>query len=119
MALAEKMPAVSWLHSRRWLVVAPSLLFLWIVGQIDKTNISLVIANEPFIKELNLAGRNADLGALMGYFLVGYGIAIFIWGILVDRFGPRICAIVGILCWGTCLLLSSRVTTIGQMLALR
>jgi sugar phosphate permease len=119
MALAEGIPAVTWLRSRRWLVVAPALMFLWIVGQIDKTNISLVIANEPFIKELHLAGHNAELGALMGYFLLGYGIAIFIWGFLVDRFGPRICAIVGILCWGTCLLLSSRVSTIGQLLVLR
>ncbi len=108
-----------WLHSRRWMLVAPALLFLWIVGQIDKTNISLIIANEPFIKELDLAGHNAELGGLMGYFLLGYGIAIFLWGFLVDRFGPRICAITGIICWGGCLFLSSRVTTIGQLLVLR
>ena len=100
-------------------MVAPSLLFLWIVGQIDKTNISLIIANEGFLKELHLVGRNADLGALMGTFLVGYGIAIFLWGFLVDRFGPRVCAIIGIVCWGGCLLLSSRATSIGQLLALR
>lgn len=105
--------------SRRWFLVAPALLFLWIVGQIDKTNISLIIANEPFIKELHLAGHNAELGGLMGYFLLGYGIAIFLWGFLVDRFGPRICAITGILCWGACLLLSSRVSSIEQLLALR
>lgn len=119
--MAELPPAVSGGSqlSRRWLIVAPALLFLWIVGQIDKTNISLIIANEPFIKELNLAGHNAELGGLMGYFLLGYGIAIFLWGFLVDRFGPRICAISGILCWGACLFLSSRVTTIREMLVLR
>src|SRR5438105_6026396 len=88
------------LMTRRWRLVAPALLFLWIVGQIDKTNISLIIANETFIKDLNLAGHNAQLGGLMGYFLLGYGIAIFLWGFLVDRFGPRICAIAGIVCWG-------------------
>ena len=107
------------LHSRRWLLVAPALLLLWIVGQIDKTNISLIIANETFIKELHLAGHNAELGGLMGYFLLGYGIAIFLWGFLVDRFGPRLCAIIGILCWGGCLFLSSRVTSIDQLLVLR
>ena len=107
------------LHSRRWLLVAPTLLFLWIIGQIDKTNVSLIIANDAFIKELNLAGHNAELGGLMGYFLAGYGVAIFFWGFLVDRFGPRLCAIVGILCWGTFLFLSSRTTSIGELLALR
>jgi len=111
--------AKGWLHSWRWLLVAPALLFLWIVGQIDKTNISLIIANEPFIKELHLAGHNAELGGLMGYFLLGYGIAIFLWGFLVDRFGPRVCAITGILCWGGCLFLSSKVTSIQQLLILR
>jgi len=56
---------------------------------------------------------------LMSYFLLGYGIAIFLWGFLVDRFGPRVCAMAGILCWGGCLFLSSRATTISQLLALR
>ncbi len=119
MAQESGVTETAWLHSRRWLLVAPALLFLWIVGQIDKTNISLIIANEPFIKELNLAGHNAELGGLMGYFLLGYGIAIFLWGFLVDRFGPRVCAIAGIICWGGCLFLSSKVTSIGQLLVLR
>src|SRR5882672_5069878 len=107
------------LMTRRWTLVAPALLFLWIIGQIDKTNISLIIANEPFIKDLSLVGHNAELGGLMGYFLLGYGIAIFLWGFLVDRFGPRICAIAGILCWGGCLFISSRASTIQELLALR
>ena len=33
------------LRSRRWLLVAPTLLFLWIIAQIDKTNVSLIIAD--------------------------------------------------------------------------
>ena len=111
---------MGWLrHSRRWLLVAPALWFLWVVGQIDKTNISLIIANEPFLKELNLVGHNTELGGLMTSFLVGYGIAIFFWGILVDRFGPRVCAITGIVLWGGCLFLSSRATSINQLLMFR
>ena len=111
---------LGWLpHSRRWLLVAPALLLLWMVGQIDKTNISLIIADEAFLRELNLAGRNTELGGLMGAFLAGYGIAIFLWGFLVDRFGPRVCAMAGILCWGGFLFLSSRATSIEELLALR
>ncbi|MBI2816231.1 MAG: MFS transporter [Acidobacteria bacterium] len=119
--MAEQTPVASggFQFSRRWMLVAPALLVLWIIGQIDKTHISLIIASEPFIRELNLAGHNAELGGLMSYFLLGYGIAIFLWGFLVDRFGPRICAIAGIVCWAVCLFLSAQVTSIGQLLALR
>ena len=78
--------------TRRWLLVAPALLLLWIIGQIDKTHISLIIADHAFLTELSLEGHHPELGGLMSAFFVGYGIAIFGWGFLVDRFGPRRCA---------------------------
>jgi MFS family permease len=87
----------SW--SRRWFLVAPTLLFLWIIAQIDKTNVSLFIADAKFLKELNLTGHNAGLGGLMSTFFIGYGVSIFARGFLVDRFGPRLCAMAGILGW--------------------
>jgi sugar phosphate permease len=105
--------------ARRWLLVAPALLLLWIIGQIDKTHISLIIADRAFLTELNLAGRHPELGGLMSAFFVGYGVAIFAWGFLVDRFGPRRCAIAGTLCWGAVLLLSSHVGGIKEYLLIR
>ena len=105
--------------SRRWLLVAPALLLLWIIGQVDKTNVSLVIADTAFVRELHLTGNNPVLGSLMSAFFVGYGISIFIWGFLVDRFGPRLCAICGTLAWGILIFLSSRVTGIDEYLFIR
>ena len=61
----------NWLMSRRWFFVAPTLLFLWILAQIDKTNVSLFIADTKFLKELNLVGHNAELGGLMSTFFIG------------------------------------------------
>jgi hypothetical protein len=49
----------NWLRSRRWLLVAPTLLFLWLIAQIDKTKLSLFISDAKFLKELNLVGHNA------------------------------------------------------------
>ena len=109
----------NWRPSRRWLLVAPALLFLWIIAQIDKTNVSLIIADSNFLKELNLVGHNTELGGLMSSFFVGYGISIFIWGFLVDRFGPRKCVIAGILAWAITLFLSSRVGGIKEYLLIR
>ena len=47
----------NWLLTRRWLLVASAMLFLWIIAQIDKTNVSLIIADSAFLKELNLVDK--------------------------------------------------------------
>src|SRR5262249_43549183 len=107
------------LRSRRWLLIAPALLLLWIIAQIDKTNVSLIIADARFLRELNLAGHNAELGGLMSTFFIGYGVSIFAWGFLVDRFGPRICAMAGILGWCCTLFLSSKAGGIRELLWIR
>jgi sugar phosphate permease len=109
----------NWLLSQRWRLVAPALLFLWIIAQIDKTNVSLIIADPTFLKELNVAGHNTELGGLMSSFFVGYGLSIFIWGFLVDRFGPRKCVTAGVLAWAITLFLSSRVGGIKEYLLIR
>jgi len=101
------------------MLVAPALLLLWIVAQIDKTNVSLVIADKRFLSELDLAGHNAQLGGLMSAFFAGYGIFIPVWGFLVDRFGPRICAIAGSCAWGILLFLSSQSGHINHYLVIR
>jgi MFS family permease len=107
------------LMSRRWCLVAPTLLFLWIVAQIDKTNVSLIIADPRFLKELNLASHNAELGGLMSTFFIGYGISTVAWGFLVDRFGPRPCAMAGILGWSCTMFLSSKAHGIQELLWIR
>lgn len=107
------------LRTRRWLLVAPTLFLFWLVSTIDKTHISLIIADRGFLEELRLVGHNPQLGGLMTAFFLGYGIAIFIWGFLVDRFGARVCAIAGTLCWGGMVYLSSHVTGIEQYWLIR
>ena len=109
----------NWLLTRRWLLVASAMLFLWIIAQIDKTNVSLIIADNHFLKELNLVGHNAELGGLMSAFFMGYGFSLFAWGFLVDRFGARNCAIAGSIAWGALVFLSSRITTINEFLIVR
>jgi MFS transporter, ACS family, glucarate transporter len=111
--------AKHWFLTRRWMTVAPIMLLLWIIGQIDKTHISLIIADKNFLQELSLFGHNEELGGLMSTFFIGYGIAIFLWGFLVDRFGARACAIVGTFCWAAVLFLSSRVGGIREYLLIR
>ena len=105
--------------NRRWLLVASSMLLWWIIGQFDKTNMSLVIADPAFLRELRLEGRNAELGGLMSAFFIGYGISIFAWGFLVDRFGPRNCLIAGTIGWGTVLFWMSHASSLQELLIAR
>lgn len=108
-----------WIFTRRWLFVAPAMLFLWIIAQVDKTNVSLIIADSHFLNELHLVGHNAQLGGLMSAFFLGYGFSIFGWGFLVDRFGPRVCTIAGSIAWALLIFVSSRVTSINEYLLVR
>ncbi|MGH9786831.1 MAG: MFS transporter, partial [Terriglobia bacterium] len=101
------------------LVVAPFLLLFWIIGQFDKANISLVIADRSFQEELALVGRQTALGGLMSVFFFGYGAAIFVWGFLVDRFGPRVCLMVGSAGWGAAMFLMSQATSLEGLLLAR
>lgn len=107
------------LRTWRWLLLAPGLMVWWIIGQFDKTNVSLVIADQSFLKELQLEGRNMELGGLMSAFFVGYGVSIFVWGFLVDRFGPRKCLIAGTIAWGAVLFWMSRATSLQELLIAR
>src|SRR3989338_8912698 len=107
------------LRTNRWLWMAPSLLLFWIIGQFDKDNISLVIANRPFQEELNLVGRNTELVGFMSAFFIGYGASVFVWGLLVDRFGPRRCLMLGSAGWGVAMLLMSRATSLEGLLLAR
>lgn len=107
------------LRTRRWLWVAPSLFLWWVIGQLDKVNISLVIADPSFLRELKVQGRYAELGGLMSTFLLGYGVSVFLWGFLVDRFGPRLCLMAGTVGWCVMMFLMARATTLEELLVAR
>lgn len=103
------------ISTRRWLLVATSMLLWWTIGQFDKINISLVIADKGFLDEMQMHGRFAELGGLMSWFFIGYGVSIFFWGFLVDRFGPRACLVAGTLCWAVVMILMAEATSLWQM----
>ena len=107
------------LGTRRWLLVATSILLWWMISQLDKINISLVITDTRFLDELQLHGRFAELGGLMSAFYLGYGISIFFWGLLVDRFGARVCLITGTMGWAALMMVLSRTGNLQEMLIAR
>ena len=85
--------------SLRWWLIAPTLILFVIINQIDKSNISVLIADRQFLSDLHLTGQPARIGFLSSAFFYAYGASLMIWGFIVDRIGPRRSAIAGVLGW--------------------
>ena len=79
--------------------MAPTLILFVIINQLDKSNVSVLIADRQFLSDLHLTGQPARIGFLSSAFFYAYGASLMIWGFMVDRFGPRRSAIWGVLGW--------------------
>jgi sugar phosphate permease len=84
----------------RWWLVAPTLILFVIINQLDKTNISVLIADHRFLSDLHLTGQPARIGFLSSAFFYAYGASLMLWGFIVDRYGPQRSAIAGVIGWG-------------------
>lgn len=106
----------------RWLWIAPTLVLFELIGQIDKVNIAVLIADRGFLEDLDLVGQPARAGLLMTAFFVGYGFGQFIWGFLVDAIGSRRAAFMSVLLWafitGACGFATRVIHLYGARLAL-
>jgi ACS family glucarate transporter-like MFS transporter len=103
----------------RWWIIAAPLVLVAVIGQIDKMAISVVMSNKQFLQDMKLIGRPAVTGLLMSGFLLSYALFHFFWGYVVKRFGPRACAIAGILVWAGSLSLSGAAHFAGTMITAR
>ena len=96
---AVSAPLIAGRTAARWYFVAPTLVMLVVVNQLDKTNVAVVIADRPFLSEMALVGRPARIGLLSTIFFLGYGVGLLAWGFAVDRLGPRRSAMIGVCGW--------------------
>jgi MFS family permease len=100
----------------RWRTFAPALVIMWIVGMVDKVGVGVIATNHTFLADMKLAGKPAEIGLLTTVMLVFYGIALPVWGILTDRFGPRACAIAGLVLWAVSTLIAAFATGLAVLL---
>jgi sugar phosphate permease len=105
--------------STRWWLIAPILLIFVIVNQIDKSNISVLIADAKFAADLGATDQHARLGFISSAFFYGYGISLMLWGFVVDRIGPRRSAIIGVIGWALTTVWCAWAGTLAEMYAAR
>lgn len=103
----------------RWQAVGPSLLVVWIVANLDKSNISLVIADKGFLHDFGLSGKTFELGLLATGLLVVYGLTAPVWGFVTSRMGARATCIVSLVIWAAACVFSAVSVNYGELLASR
>jgi MFS family permease len=103
----------------RWRLFAPALVIMWIVGMVDKVGVGVIATNDAFLRDMNLSGRPATIGLLTTIMLIFYGLAMPLWGSMTDRFGPRRCAVVGLVFWALSTLLAGLANGVVMLLVAR
>jgi MFS family permease len=103
----------------RWTYVAPTLLTFWIISMLDKSNISLVIADPQFLGEMQLGGETKLLGWLAGSMFISYSLAAPLWGWAVMRYGPRHAIMASLAIWALTCFWSAVSQSYGMLLASR
>lgn len=103
----------------RWNYVAPTLLIVWIMSMFDKSNLSLVIADPAFLKEMHLVNEKVMLGWLASSLFIAYGVFAPVWGWSVQRFGARRTAIASLVVWAMTCFWSGLAQSYGMLLASR
>ncbi|HEX3790310.1 MAG TPA: MFS transporter [Pseudonocardiaceae bacterium] len=103
----------------RWRMFAPAIVVIWIVGMIDKTGVGIIATDKGFLSAMHLAGKPATIGLLTTITLVFYGASMPVWGMLVDRFGPRRCALFGLVFWAVSTLIAGFANNVPTLLAAR
>ncbi|MCL6637727.1 MAG: MFS transporter [Alicyclobacillus sp.] len=102
--------------SVRWTHIGLTLLVAWTIGMIDKSSLSIVMANKDFLKETGLAGHTVELGMLTTAMLIAYAIGQPIWGHVLTRWGARRCLTLGLFIWVVALLAFAASSSYGAML---
>ncbi|MCL6564434.1 MAG: MFS transporter [Firmicutes bacterium] len=100
--------------ARRWLYAGVPLLLAWIVGQMDKQNTSVLVADQGFLSSMGILHNAVAVGWITTWFLLAYSIGqIAIWPWAVRALGPRKAALYGTLGWALFCFLGGLATSIG------
>lgn len=98
------------------------VLFIGIaVAFVDRVNVSVLAANDPFLVEMGIKGQPVQIGLMMSAFLAVYGLANITLAPLGDLIGPRKMMCICVILMLISIFLSSIATTfmmliIGRML---
>ena len=95
-------------------------LFIGIfIAYLDRVNVSVLAANDPFLIEMGIKGVPVQIGMMMSVFLAAYGVANVVLSPLGDYLGPRKSMMFCIGLWTVSLFMGGIASTFTLIIASR
>ncbi len=95
------------------------LLVTLLVAYLDRVNVSVLVADDTFLKALGIEGQPVSIGLLMTAFLIAYGVSNVLLSPIGDWIGPRKAMSLSILLWGLALVFGGLAVSLTTMLVSR
>jgi sugar phosphate permease len=97
--------------TRQRAILVGILLFTLLVAYLDRVNVSVLLADKALLADMGIAGKPIEMGKLMTYFLIAYGVANVALSPLGDIWGPRLAMSLSIFLWTLSVMLGGLATT--------
>lgn len=95
-------------------------LFIGIfIAYLDRVNVSVLAANDPFLLEMGIKGAPVQIGMMMSVFLAAYGVANVLLAPIGDYLGPRKSMMLCIALWTVSLFMGGIASTFTIIIASR
>jgi len=98
----------------RWVMIG-LLFFITVINYMDRSSISYAV--DIIAKEFDFT--DTQIGLILGAFGIGYVIATFIGGILVDRYGAKRTLFSSVIFWSVALILTALSSGFGMLFIAR
>lgn len=105
--------------TKKRLVIVLCLFIGIFIAYLDRVNVSILAANDPFLISMGIAGEPIQIGMMMTAFLMAYGISNILFSPLGDLLGPRKSMMLCILIWTIALLIGGWAISFAMIIIAR
>lgn len=89
------------------------------VGYLDRVNIYILAANDPFTIYMGIKDEPVKIGMMMSAFMLSYGLANVLFSPLGDWIGPRKTMLLGVVLWEISLIIGGLAGAFSMIIASR
>lgn len=112
-----EMPSERSTHYR--FVVAAVLFVTLLIAYLDRVNVSVLVADQHFLQDMDMVGDAVRIGLLNTAFLLTYGIANIVLGRVGERIGAKTAMLIAVAIWVAAMVLGGAATGFAMMIMAR
>ena len=106
-------------QTRKRFIIVFCLFIGIFIAYLDRVNVSVLAANDPFLLEMGITGAPVQIGMMMSVFLAAYGVANVLLAPIGDYLGPRKSMMLCIALWTVSLFLGGIASSFTIIIASR